>query len=508
MKKLTLNSNTMSINLIGLSVLLDISLLSTAAFGATFAPINFDVIVRNETVGKIEINVKEGLLRNQGLEGAFEITKKNESSSSTMTIPELAKFLKVDHFNWFQIVTAEYPLTSPENPGTFIDPPSGGFDVQWADDRPWYLDEYLAPNPLPPGKTKSGLLLSDYIKPSKLEYEDFPQGHPVGAKLNFDTFLIGDFGNKTYDVLGGGFSWQVEFKPGEPFIDLNRNGKWDFGEPFTDLNNDRIWNRPNPAVTSLKPGTTFTFDYAQRIQNEFGYTKVLKLPTYEFDGNLTPGQVNSFTKSELPANVPFLTWTDNLPGINPPNKPDTVLRALDGTGEIQRNYNNNGGPLGQNKASGLVSSVNLDPSKAGGIYLPTVGGTITENKGGIINLEVTGATDLNFNGLKDGTCDPHPEQGNYKLLVKLYENSFYPGGGVFSVPNVYPASTDCVKTEIPNFPPCIGGSGGGGCFTITSLAANRYTRPSSVPEPTTVLGLLALSTWGAVQGLKIRKSKP
>lgn len=215
MKKLMLNLNTMSLNIIGLSVLLDISLLSTAAFGATLAPINFDVIVRNETIGNIKMEVGETLLRSQGLAGSFEVTKKNESSGTTMSINELAAFLKVDHLNWFQIVTAKYPGTIPDSPGTFIDPPLGGFGTQWADNRPWYFDEFPAPNPLPQGKAKSGFLLSDYLEPSKLKYEDFPQSHPVGAKLDFVTFLIGDFGNQTYDVLGGGFSWQVEVKSGE-----------------------------------------------------------------------------------------------------------------------------------------------------------------------------------------------------------------------------------------------------------------------------------------------------
>ena len=67
--------------------------------------------------------------------------------------------------------------------------------------------------------------------------------------------------------------------------------------------------------------------------------------------------------------------------------------------------------------------------------------------------------------------------------------------------------------------PCIGGSGGGGCPTITSTSegvnqdlllfdsGNPSQPPKSVPEPISVLGLLALGAWGAVQGLKIRRDK-
>ena len=71
---------------------------------------------------------------------------------------------------------------------------------------------------------------------------------------------------------------------------------------------------------------------------------------------------------------------------------------------------------------------------------------------------------------------------------------------------------------------CSGGSGGGGCPVIAS--ANKATSkvtlglpisdidssdasqsPTSVPEHTSALGLLALSVWGVFQGLKIRKDK-
>lgn len=489
LKRYKTNCVTTPIAVIGLAIIFD-ALWNIAAFGATLAPIypiqpiKFDVTIKNDIVGNVQIRFDQEPAYGQYVIGGFEVTAK-DNSGTAMTIDQVQNKYGLKQLNWLQIVTLDPSPPKDYNRRQlsvpFIDPPNGGYENLRADDKPWFWDDAEQYKYSRPPISTASLL----------GFIDTPI-NPVFKPINFVTFLIGDFGDMTYDTLGG-FSWSVTTG-----ATLGLDGR-----PV-----------PNTVVTSLKPGATFTADYAQLAQRDFGYTKVLKLPTYTFDGSLTPGKVNSFTKSDLPANAPFLTWTDNLPGINPPKKPDTVLRTLDGTGKVQRNYNDNGGPFGPNKASGLDSSVNLAPGKGGSFFLPTNNGTITENKDGIINLEVTGSADLNFNGLKDGTCDPQPEQGNYKLFVKLYENSFYPGGGVFTTPNIPLANTDCVKTEIitippnlpPIFPPCNGGSGGSGCST-TSLLANRYSRPSSVPEPTAALGLLALGTWGAVQGLKIRKSK-
>lgn len=116
------------------------------------------------------------------------------------------------------------------------------------------------------------------------------------------------------------------------------------------------------------------------------------------------------------------------------------------------------------------------------------------------------------NEVPGGTTDPGT--GIVKRRVEIYsgvrwgwENTFTP------FPIVLPPL------------PCVGGSGGGGCPTVTSTNQTAYRggtlglpfldidngdpnqSSARVSEPTTALGLLALGAWGAVQWLKIRKSK-
>lgn len=52
--------------------------------------------------------------------------------------------------------------------------------------------------------------------------------------------LLGD--GEPYTDLNGNGKWDGA----EPFTDSNGNGKWDPGEPFTDLNGDGVWNPAEP----------------------------------------------------------------------------------------------------------------------------------------------------------------------------------------------------------------------------------------------------------------------
>jgi len=283
-------------------------------------PVEFDVVINNEVVGQVAVSDRTNAEGEGGLFADFTATGR--------TLEQLYTHLKLGsqgHLNWFQIITDTNipnqdiqgnPLTVP-----YIDPPKGGTLNLWADDVPWYLNESVKPSA--DTRVEIPELQLEYQSfGSILGYEDFPFG-PPGRTISFETFLVADFGDQTYDTLGG-FSWTAE---------VGGNGLTD--------------------IISLEAGAVFTSDYAQQIENEFGWSKVLKLPTYSFSDSLSPGQVDSFSQSGLEANAPFLTWTDNLPDVNPPNTPDTVLGTFDPFGQLI-NYNDDGGLLGANYASGLM----------------------------------------------------------------------------------------------------------------------------------------------------------
>ncbi len=227
----------------------------------------------------------------------------------------------------------------------------------------------------------------------------------LGA-YSIDTFLIADFGNKTYDILGS-FSWRYEQKiiEGEGFYDTNGNGALDDGETFQDSNGDlRLTTYSD--ITALSAGTGFTTAYANKIKREFGYTQDPKLVSYVFDGQLSAGKFNTFTKSNIPKSTPFIAWTDNQIKPNLPSKPDTLLGSFDSSGKQVKSKNNNGGPYQPNLASGIRDFVNPDRK---------------------IVLKVTGNPDGNFKGCRGGSggsgCSrpAHQESGKYKTYVKLYE---------------------------------------------------------------------------------------
>ena len=84
---------------------------------------------------------------------------------------------------------------------------------------------------------------------SHLRYADFPGGQVKGTVVDFSTFLISDFGNKTYSVLGG-FTWEI-----------------------------KIQDDGSTKVTSLTAGGTFTDDFAKEIK-AFGWTMVPEPSSY------------------------------------------------------------------------------------------------------------------------------------------------------------------------------------------------------------------------------------
>jgi hypothetical protein len=185
---------------IKLPIVFDCLSSNMSSFAATFS-----VGVNGKALGEIALEVHRDLRGSQGLEGAFTPTG--------MTLTDIRQYLgskeqdrKVPtHLNWLQVLTSSnLPLPSPQAP--FIDPIIGGFSKQWADNLPWYFDEELTPDPLPAGKEYGAFALQENtIGDSQLKYIDYVVGHPIGTEFSFQTFLVADYGDKTYRPLDYGF---------------------------------------------------------------------------------------------------------------------------------------------------------------------------------------------------------------------------------------------------------------------------------------------------------------
>lgn len=446
----------------------------------TTDPIQFNVVIENQTIGAVEIsesigfpNQIAGALVTEGLRGLFEV------SLDSSGLSQLKQKYGISHFNWFQILKdTNYPGTDLRGkplPSSYIDPPKQGAGNLGGDDVPWFWYEKQPSRgrELAPSEYLQGQTSSTDQSPLQLNFIDAPGG-PGGRYAEFDTFLIADFGNKTYDILGS-FSWRYEQKivEGEGFFDTNNNGVLDDGEAFQDSNGDRTLNTYSD-ITALSAGTGFTTAYANKIKREFGYTQDQKLFSYVFDGQLSAGKFNTFTKSNIPKSTPFIAWTDNQIKPNLPSKPDTLLGSFDSSGKQVKSKNNNGGPYQPNLASGIRDFVNPD---------------------GKIVLKVTGNPDGNFKGCKGGSggsgCSrpAHQESGKYKTYVKLYETR---------LPTSLPKASSSKASD----------------RVAANNAAESANSASGVsiertPEASPVLGLLVLGLGGYVfPKLKNRNNKP
>lgn len=106
------------INLAGATVLLN-SLLSMPAWGANLNvgdSINFDVVVRNNIIGNVNIGVGEALAGlykgRRGIGGEFTVTK--QPTLGQLVSDLNSKYnLGLDHFNWFQIAEFNPPIFQP-----------------------------------------------------------------------------------------------------------------------------------------------------------------------------------------------------------------------------------------------------------------------------------------------------------------------------------------------------------------------------------------------------------
>jgi len=481
------NTSTIYICAFGLAALFE----TVSSGAACAAQLTFDVIVKNEVLGNISLEKKTQSIQTgtrDAITGQFVSTKNDWQN-----------FLGVDHLNWLQVVTQDWNSPIVNDPSLtikvpYIDPPKFGYLASgWSDEEPWFWDEYtpmakynVLPEEFPiPWNPNNQLTAQTQNNGQVLKFSDVPRDNKAN-QLKFETFLVGDFGNKTYDFLTG-FSWSIS---------LNANG--------------------TSNITDIKQCATFTKQYADLVEKQFDYKKVDKLPTYLYSSTLSPGKVDNFTKSGLQASQPFVAWTNNFPGVNLPKKPDTILGAFNQFGKM-KTVNDDGGPFGSNWGSGIKSAVNSD---------------------GSLKLKVTGYNDFNFDGRNDssgGPCNggsggggcvrnaPHPQAGKYDLAVKLYQD-YLP-----TSPNSVVASASSTSRNARGFaansvsgdesslvsdavyaasllsdvPPANKGS------SINGKNPDDDALPAeAVPEPTTGLGaLLALSGLGLLKKLKNRKTK-
>ncbi|MEG4015325.1 MULTISPECIES: hypothetical protein [unclassified Microcoleus] len=465
--------------------------ISIAAFFTTVssgevcaAQLSFDVIVKNEVLGNISLETKTRPVpagTEDAIDGQFVATKNDWKN-----------FLGVDHLNWLQIVTQDSNPPIPIDPRfannplkvPYIDTPPSGYLSGWADEEPWYWNEYRIPEelePFLPWSEYTQLALQSQNNGQILKFSDVPTGAIQANNLKFETFLVGDFGNKTYDFLTS-FSWSISLSGG------------------------------TSTITNIEQGATFTKQYANLVEEQFGYKKVEKLPTYLYSSTLSPGKIDSFTESALQPSAPFVAWTNNFPGINPPKKPDTILGAFNQSGNLIA-VNDDGGPFGSNWGSGIKSSVNND---------------------GSLKLKVSGYNDFNFderNDFSGGPCNggsggggcvrnaPHPQVGKYDLAVKMYQDYLPSRSSVSTSSSNVGTNTRTFAARSINQEMSFSESDVSDIASLYSddlpnekasskKAEEDALAAAAVPEPTTALGtLFALAVLPVIKRLKNRKNQ-
>ncbi|XZN93430.1 MAG: hypothetical protein ACM65M_11650 [Microcoleus sp.] len=450
---------------------------------ARAAQLSFDVIVKNEVLGNISLDKKTDPVpagTEDAIVGQFVATKNDWKN-----------FLGVDHLNWLQIVTQDSNPPIPIDPRfannplkvPYIDTPPSGYLSGWADQEPWYWNEYKIPEELEqflPWDEYTQLAVQSQNNGQVLKFSDVPSDSKAN-QLKFETFLVGDFGNKTYDFLTG-FSWSISLNGG------------------------------TSTITDIKQGATFTKQYANLVEQQFGYKKVEKLPTYLNSSTLSPGKVDSFTESGLQPSAPFVAWTNNFPGVNPPKKPDTILGAFNQLGNLIA-VNDDGGPFGSNWGSGIKSSVNND---------------------GSLKLKVSGYNDFNFderNDFSGGPCNggsggggcvrnaPHPQVGKYDLAVKMYQDYLPSRSSVSTSSSNVGTNTRTFAARSINQEMSFSSIDVSDIASLYSddlpnekasskKAEEDALAAAAVPEPTTALGtLFALAVLPVIKRLKNRKNQ-
>jgi len=142
-------------------------------------PITFDVNCGGRKVGGVSIDAT-----GTGISGGFT----SSIAGPPVTLAAAAAQCGEDHFDWYQIVVSTTAMGLKDNAGRpfsapFVDPPAGGFGGQWADNLPWYFDEYRPPAGTP---FQADLQLTTNTTVDTLKYFDYPGGPPRDEELVHD----------------------------------------------------------------------------------------------------------------------------------------------------------------------------------------------------------------------------------------------------------------------------------------------------------------------------------
>jgi hypothetical protein len=196
-------------------------------------------------VGSISVNTS-----GSGVAGGF--------TSTVGTPPSLnaaAAACGEDHFNWFQVVTADnMPPNGPGGPGNpltppYIDPPLGGYgppSTQWGDGLPWYWDEGADPLAGTPGFS-DGYNLNDNLTggppPDTLHFEDFPGG-AANSNVKFSTWLVSLNADGSLHEFHDGFSWMWSNPTGGAGTSMIIN-------PLTPQQGQTLYNQLVPEPASI-----------------------------------------------------------------------------------------------------------------------------------------------------------------------------------------------------------------------------------------------------------------
>lgn len=559
-----LNFRKITLVHIGSAILLNI-VLATAAWGRP-SPIRLNVKIKGETVGNVEMRVEEPRPnQGQGLEGGFNVTK--TSDGRTMTLDQLESEIRRNtgfdkfHFNWLQIITrdSEPPDDSNGNPlaAPYIDPPKNGTDVFWADDIPWYWSEYEQPNNDDRYWDENFLLANNKFG-SRLKYKDDPGGS-ANTEVDFLTFLVGDFGNQTYDFLSG-FKWSIS------------------------IDNDEITNVTH--LESLGEDAELPINYQQQVLDEFGFTRVPVLHEYRgyytdnlgglFNGAFCGGLGGVFD-SVLCGGIggPPSGYFPNDDGSFGSYPLGFSLPFFGNT--YNSFYLNNNGNISFGSPIGAYTPTSVGAQSSAPIIAPYWADVDTRGTGTvavrtdipnqvIVTWDKVGYYNQNTDKLASfqlvlrGPDYPTPaNEGNVGFFYKdvQWETGDASGGtgGFGGTPaaigfgdglsSVNPSELSLNGSQQPGISQLVsnryfwfnlpasgdsadngggcnggGGSGGGGCARTLALRTVNQSLPifdidkdytseksKSVPESTPALGLLALGAWGIVKALKIKKDK-
>jgi len=177
-----------------------------------------DIVCDGVTVGTVEFMTATTASGRPGVVGSF--TASINDAMGKPSIAAAAAKCNEDHFNWYQVITADSmpPNDAAGNPlvPPYPDPPAGGYgppSTQWADDLPWYWDEGPDPAAGTDGfsdnynvndNTTDGN--GDGVNDT-LEFQDFPGGAD-GTELTFRLWLVSlNADSSLHSFHDGGIEW-------------------------------------------------------------------------------------------------------------------------------------------------------------------------------------------------------------------------------------------------------------------------------------------------------------